>query len=85
MKISLISNLSFLLYFLSYCSSMKFNFKINPVAMQCLAEYLTTGTLGKKNSKYFQFNFKIYSHFKNIPLSNFHSKCKFPRYQSKII
>ncbi len=44
----MVSNLTFLLFFLSYCSTMKFNFKMNPVAMQCLAEYLTTGTLGIK-------------------------------------
>lgn len=41
------SNFLLLIWLLNICSSMKFNFNMKPVSMQCLAEYLTTGTLGR--------------------------------------
>jgi hypothetical protein len=48
MKTNFFKNSIFVLmiWLLNMCSSMKFNFNMKPVSMQCLAEYLTTGTLG---------------------------------------
>lgn len=48
MKISFIAFVFYLFSFLNsdFVFNMKFNFKMNPISMRCLAEYFASKTLG---------------------------------------